>query len=187
MLADGSSEDELDLINTGEHLSPLEFHHFLDREDVVVVDVRNSYESEIGHFKNALCPKVETYKESLDIISNSVDKKKIVLMYCTGGIRCEKASAYLKQKGGFQKVKQLKGGIINYANTMKKLGEKSKFLGTNFVFDGRLTENITDDILSYCHQCGNPSNRVINCLNDLCHLLFIQCEKCGSEYKKYLF
>ena len=183
LVADGLTEDELDLTDIGEHLSPLDFHNFLDREDIVVVDVRNSYESEIGYFKKALRPKVETYRESLDVICDSIDKDKTVLMYCTGGIRCEKASAYLKQKGGFKNVKQLEGGIINYANTIKKSDKKSKFVGANFVFDGRLTEKITDDVLSSCHQCGNSSNTVVNCSNDICHLLFIQCEQCFDKYE----
>ena len=105
-----------------------------------------------------------------------------VLMYCTGGIRCEKASSYLLNHG-FKDVNQLNGGIIKYAHDIKKDKVDCKFIGKNFVFDHRLGENITDDIISNCHQCGNPSNRHLDCENQACHILFIQCEDCAEKYK----
>lgn len=100
-------------------------------------------------------------------------------MYCTGGIRCEKASAYYKHQG-FKNVYQLEGGIINYAKQIKEEGLESKFIGKNFVFDNRLGERITDDIISQCHQCGKPCDNHTNCMNDGCHLLFIQCDECKN-------
>jgi len=104
---------------------------------------------------------------------------KNLLMYCTGGIRCEKASAYFKHQG-FKNVYQLEGGIIEYARQVKEEGVESKFVGKNFVFDHRLGERITDDIIAQCHQCGKPCDNHTNCANDACHLLFIQCDDCKA-------
>ena len=104
-----------------------------------------------------------------------------VLMYCTGGIRCEKASSYLIHHG-FKDVNQLNGGIIQYANDIKVNNEKSKFIGKNFVFDHRLGERITDDIIGECHQCNVQSDMHVNCINQACHILFIQCGKCSKKY-----
>jgi UPF0176 protein len=147
-----------------------------------VVDFRNHYESEVGHFKGAITPDVETFRESLPIINEQLqdhkDDKNLV-MYCTGGIRCEKASAYFKHQG-FKNVFQLEGGIINYAKQIEEEGLESKFIGKNFVFDNRLGERITDDIVSQCHQCGKPCDNHTNCVNDGCHLLFIQCDDCKA-------
>ena len=181
ILADGL--DKLDLSKAGEHLSPEDFHAKLADEGVIVLDVRNHYESELGHFQNALCPDVKTFRESLPIIREQLrgKEKKEILMYCTGGIRCEKASAYLKERG-FDKVKQLEGGIIHYVQKMRQLKKKSKFEGSNFVFDDRLIERVDSKVLSSCHQCGSKSNRVVNCKNEICHLLFIQCDSCGAIY-----
>ena len=111
------------------------------------------------------------------------DKKGAnIIMYCTGGIRCEKASAYMLHQG-FKNVFHLEGGIINYARQIKEKGLKSKFIGKNFVFDERLGEKITDDIIAHCHQCGKPADTHTNCKNDGCHLLFIQCEDCAKTYE----
>lgn len=114
----------------------------------------------------------------IDHLKGQEDKK--VVMYCTGGIRCEKASAYFKHKG-FKDVHHLKGGIIQYAQEIKEQNLESKFKGVNFVFDERIGERITEDILSECHQCGKPCDTHVNCKNDDCHLLFIQCEKCAEK------
>jgi UPF0176 protein len=101
-------------------------------------------------------------------------------MYCTGGIRCEKASAYFKHKG-FKNVFQLEGGIIEYARQVKTLGLENKFIGKNFVFDERRGERISDEIIAQCHQCGSPCDTHVNCINEACHLLFIQCESCQEK------
>jgi UPF0176 protein len=154
----------------------------LDDPNTIVVDFRNHYESEIGHFKGAITPDVETFRESLPIINEQLKNHKVdknLVMYCTGGIRCEKASAYFKHQG-FKNVYQLEGGIINYAKQIKEENLESKFIGKNFVFDHRLGERITDDIVSQCHQCGKPCDNHTNCENEGCHLLFIQCDECKA-------
>ncbi|WP_309640046.1 rhodanese-related sulfurtransferase [Flavobacterium sp.] len=182
IVADGLNDETFDVTNIGVHLKAKEFNEILEDPNTIVVDFRNHYESEIGHFKNAITPDVETFRESLPIINEQLkdhkDDKKLV-MYCTGGIRCEKASAYFKHQG-FKNVYQLEGGIINYANQIKEEGLGSKFIGKNFVFDHRLGERITDDIVSQCHQCGKPCDNHTNCENEGCHLLFIQCDECKA-------
>ena len=144
--------------------------------------MRNHYESEIGHFKNAVTPDVDTFRDSLDLIEEDLrdhkEDKKLV-MYCTGGIRCEKASAYYKHKG-FKQVYQLEGGIIEYARQVEQLKLENKFKGKNFVFDHRRGERISEDIISNCHQCGKPCDTHVNCANEACHLLFIQCDECAE-------
>ncbi|WP_298222311.1 rhodanese-related sulfurtransferase [Flavobacterium sp.] len=182
IVADGLNDETFDVTNIGVHLKAKEFNQILEDPDTIVVDFRNHYESEIGHFKGAITPDVETFRESLPIINEQLkdhkDDKKLV-MYCTGGIRCEKASAYFKHQG-FKNVYQLEGGIINYAKQIKEEGLESKFIGKNFVFDHRLGERITDDIVSQCHQCGKPCDNHTNCENEGCHLLFIQCDDCKA-------
>ncbi|MES2411090.1 MAG: rhodanese-related sulfurtransferase [Bacteroidota bacterium] len=180
IVADGLNDETFDVTNKGIHLNAKAFNEILDDPNTIVVDFRNHYESEIGHFKGAITPDVETFRESLPIINeqlqNHKDDKNLV-MYCTGGIRCEKASAYFKHQG-FKNVYQLEGGIIQYAKQIKEEGLESKFIGKNFVFDHRLGERITDDIVSQCHQCGKPCDNHTNCENEGCHLLFIQCDEC---------
>jgi len=176
-------ENEYNMSQVGTHLNASEFNKALENPDAVVVDMRNYYESEVGHFHNAILPDVERSKELLPevkkLLQNNEDKE--VLLYCTGGIRCEKASSYLLHHG-FKDVKQLKGGIIQYAQDVKTENIDSKFIGSNFVFDQRLEERITDDIISKCHQCGNSSDTHTDCLNQACHILFIQCEKCREKF-----
>ncbi|MEZ0007332.1 UPF0176 protein [Flavobacterium sp. 28YEA47A] len=182
IVADGLNDDTFDVTNIGVHLKAKEFNQILEDPNTIVVDFRNHYESEIGHFKGAITPDVETFRESLPIINEQLkDHKedKNLVMYCTGGIRCEKASAYFKHQG-FKNVFQLEGGIINYAKQIKEENIESKFIGKNFVFDHRLGERITDDIISQCHQCGKPCDNHTNCENEGCHLLFIQCDDCKA-------
>jgi len=185
IVADGLDDSTFDASQGGKHLSAAEFNELTSMEDTVVVDMRNHYESEVGHFKGAITPDVETFRESLPIIKDMLEehKDKHIIMYCTGGIRCEKASAYYKHQG-FEQVYQLDGGIIEYTRQVKAQGLDNKFLGKNFVFDDRLGETISEDVISQCHQCGNPSDRHVNCANEACHLLFIQCESCGTKYKE---
>lgn len=182
IVADGLNDDTFDATNIGIHLKAKEFNDLLEDPDTIVVDMRNHYESEIGHFTKAIKPDVDTFRESLPIIEEQLSehkKNKKLLMYCTGGIRCEKASAYFKHRG-FENVYQLEGGIIEYTRQVKAEGLQSKFIGKNFVFDHRLGERITDDIVSQCHQCGRPCDNHTNCLNEGCHLLFIQCDDCAT-------
>jgi len=183
IVADGLADDAFDVTNVGTHVSAEEFNRRLESPETVVVDVRNYYESEIGHFERALLPQADTFREELpllvDLLKDSKDKQ--ILMYCTGGIRCEKASAYLKHNG-FQNVFQLYGGIIAYAEEVKEKGLISKFKGKNFVFDERLQETIGHQIISNCHQCDQASARHVNCANPGCHMLFIQCEACAKIF-----
>ena len=182
IVADGLNDETFDVTDIGVHLKAKEFNEILDDPNTIVVDFRNHYESEVGYFKDAITPDVETFRESLPIINEQLQnhkEDKNLVMYCTGGIRCEKASAYFKHQG-FKNVFQLEGGIINYAKQIKEEGLESKFIGKNFVFDNRLGERITDDIVSQCHQCGKPCDNHTNCENDGCHLLFIQCDECKS-------
>ena len=182
IVADGLDDDSFDPSNKGIHLDASSFNELTSDPNTIVVDMRNHYESEVGHFKNAITPDVETFKESLPIINDLLEKQKEknIVMYCTGGIRCEKASAYLKHQG-FENVFQLNGGIIEYVRQVRKQGLENKFIGKNFVFDERLGEKITEEPISVCHQCGNPSDRHTNCANDPCHILFIQCEACAEK------
>ncbi len=183
IVADGLNDDTFDVTNKGIHLKAKDFNELLDDPNTIVVDMRNHYESEIGHFKGAVTPDVETFRESLPIIEKQLEahkEDKNLLMYCTGGIRCEKASAFFKHKG-FKNVYQLEGGIIEYTRQINEQNIPSKFIGKNFVFDHRLGERITEDIISRCHQCGAPCDDHTNCANDGCHLLFLQCDSCKQK------
>ena len=184
IVADGLQDNEYDLSNIGNYLSAREFNRSMDQEDTILVDVRNQYESEVGHFEGAICPDVDTFKDSLPIIKKILKGRENdkILLYCTGGIRCEKTSAYLKHHK-FQNVNQLKGGIISYAHEVKSDNIKSKFVGKNFVFDNRMGERITNDVISKCHQCNESSDRHTNCKNQSCHILFIQCQKCNEKFQ----
>lgn len=180
IVADGLDDASFDVTNKGIHLGAKDFNHMLEDPNTIVVDFRNHYESEVGHFKGAITPDVDTFRESLPIIEEQLNdhkEDKNLLMYCTGGIRCEKASAFFRHKG-FKNVYQLEGGIIEYTRQVQAEGLESKFIGKNFVFDGRLGERITDDIIAQCHQCGKPCDNHTNCANEACHLLFIQCDDC---------
>ncbi len=183
IVADGLNDDTFDVTDKGVHLNAKDFNEMLADPNTVCVDMRNHYESEIGHFDGAVTPDVDTFRGSLDIIEEDLkDNKedKNLLMYCTGGIRCEKASAYYKHKG-FKNVFQLEGGIIEYTRQVKDEGVENKFIGKNFVFDHRRAERITDDVVSNCHQCGESSDEHVNCDNQACHLLFIQCAACSEK------
>ncbi|MDP2187107.1 MAG: rhodanese-related sulfurtransferase [Sphingobacteriaceae bacterium] len=183
IVADGLHDGDYDVTNVGRHLSAEEFNEALALPDTIVVDMRNHYESEVGHFEGAICPDVDTFREELPLVADMLqDKKdKKLLLYCTGGIRCEKASAYFKHLG-FEDVNQLHGGIIEYARQVTYKGLPSKFKGKNFVFDERLGERISDEVIAHCHQCGTPADSHTNCNNEACHLLFIQCDACAQKY-----
>lgn len=182
IVADGLPEDSYDLSQVGTHLTAEEFNKALEDGDAIAVDMRNFYESKIGHFEGAICPDSNTFKEELPMAVEALkDKKdKKLLLYCTGGIRCEKASAYFKHNG-FKDVNQLLGGIIAYAHEVEQKGLPSKFKGSNFVFDERISERITPDVLSECDQCDAKSDHYVNCANAACNLLFLQCEACGTR------
>tara|TARA_B110000902_G_scaffold175423_1_gene199105 strand:- start:547 stop:1602 length:1056 start_codon:yes stop_codon:yes gene_type:complete len=184
IVADGLPIDEYDVTNVGVHLDAKSWNDALEK-GATVVDMRNHYESEIGKFKGAICPNVETFKEELPEVKKMLEGKEDeqILLYCTGGIRCEKTSAYLKHHG-FQDVNQLHGGIIDYARQLDSDESlNNNFEGKNFVFDERRGERISDDVISSCHQCGDPFDTHVNCKNVNCNLLFLQCDNCKEKYE----
>ena len=185
IVSDGLPIDEYDVTNVGEHLDAREWNKAMEN-GAIVVDMRNHYESEIGKFKGAICPDVETFNEELPVVKNLLKGKedKKILLYCTGGIRCEKTSAYLKHHG-FKKLSQLHGGIIDYSRQLSQDSSlTNNFEGKNFVFDERRGERISNVTISNCHQCGNTCDNHVNCKNVNCNLLFLQCEICAKEYQK---
>jgi UPF0176 protein len=183
IVADGITDPAFNLNNIGTYLKAPEVNRMIQDPNTVFVDMRNHYEYEVGHFKNAIEVPSDTFKEQLPMAAEMLQehKNKNIVMYCTGGIRCEKASAYMKYKG-FENVFHVEGGIIEYAKKVKEQQLPSEFIGKNFVFDERLGERITDDIIAECHQCGEPCDTHTNCKNDGCHLLFIQCKKCAKAH-----
>ena len=183
IVADGLKEDIFDITSPADYLTVEQFNILTENPETIIIDMRNHYESEVGHFEGAWCPDVDTFREQLPMVIDRLkDKKdKPVVMYCTGGIRCEKASAYLRYHG-FEDVYHLEGGIIKYSRDAEEKGLPNKFIGKNFVFDERLHERITDDIIANCHQCGEPFDDHVNCKNKACNLLFIQCPKCAEKY-----
>ncbi len=187
IVADGLDDDSFDVTDTGAYLTAEEMNAYIEDPDAVVIDMRNAYESEVGHFEGAICPDVETFREELAKIPQTlrVHKNKKVALYCTGGIRCEKASAWLKHNG-FRDVRHLKGGIIDYAHQVRQKGLENKFKGKNFVFDERLGERIGDEIISYCHLCEKrKSDTHHHCKYAPCHVLFLGCEHCMEKRKGY--
>ena len=183
IVADGIDDPTFSMGNRGKYVNAEEMNKLLVNDDTIVIDMRNHYEYEVGHFVNAIEIPSDTFREQLPMAAEMMKEKKDknIIMYCTGGIRCEKASAYMMHHG-FKNVFHLEGGIINYANQVKEVGIESQFKGKNFVFDDRLGEKITEDIISKCHQCGAPCDTHTNCKNDGCHLLFIQCPSCAETY-----
>lgn len=179
IVADGIDDPSFNMAQKGRYVNAEQFNHLTLVPGTVVIDMRNHYEYEVGHFENAIEIPSDTFREQLPMAAEMMDadKGKNIIMYCTGGIRCEKASAYMLHRG-FRNVFHLEGGIINYVNQVKEKGLPNKFHGKNFVFDQRLGERVTGEIIARCHQCGNPADTHVNCINDACHLLFIQCEEC---------
>lgn len=183
IVADGIDDPTFNPSNTGKYLTADEYNKLSESSDTIVVDMRNHYEYEVGHFENAIQIPSETFREQLPMAVKMLekDREKKIVMYCTGGIRCEKASAYLRHNG-FNNVYHLEGGIIEYVNKARSNNLPLKFIGKNFVFDERLGERITNDVIAKCHQCNKPSDRHVNCANQECHDLVIQCDNCAQEF-----
>lgn len=183
IVADGITDPAFSMERKGRYVNAAQMNELLHDGNTIVVDMRNHYEYEVGHFVNALEVPSDTFREQLPMAVNMLENKKDsnIIMYCTGGIRCEKASAYMLHNG-FKNVFHLEGGIINYAREVKAADMESKFIGKNFVFDDRLGERITEDVIAKCHQCGKPADTHTNCRNEACHLLFIQCDECAAKY-----
>ena len=184
IVADGILDPDFDMANRGKYVNAEEFNRLTEDPETIVVDMRNHYEYEVGHFANAIEVPSDTFREQLPMAAEMLgdQKDKNIIMYCTGGIRCEKASAYMLHRG-FKNVFHLEGGIIHYANNVRKQGLDNKFRGKNFVFDQRMGERISDEVIAQCHQCGQPADTHTNCANQGCHLLFIQCEACAKTFQ----
>jgi UPF0176 protein len=182
IVADGIGDPAFSMANRGRYVDAAQFNELTNDPNTVVIDMRNHYEYEVGHFEKAMEVPSDTFRDQLPMAADMMkaDKEKNIIMYCTGGIRCEKASAYMLHKG-FKNVFHLEGGIINYVNQVKEKGLDNKFHGKNFVFDQRLGERVTDEVIASCHQCGKPADTHVNCVNDACHLLFIQCDECRQK------
>ena len=183
ILADGLVDDTFDVTNKGKHLKADEFNEMIQKDNTILIDMRNHYETEVGHFKGAITPDVDNFRESLPFIEDEIlegNADKNIVMYCTGGIRCEKASAWYKHRG-FKNVYQLEGGIIKYAHEIQAQGLPNLFVGKNFVFDERLEETISPHVIANCHTCGHPFDIHTNCANVACNVLFIQCEDCKKK------
>ena len=183
IVADGIDDPRFDMSKKGKYVDAESFNKLTSDPGTIVVDMRNHYEYEVGHFENAIEVPSDTFREQLPMAVSMLEenKEKNIIMYCTGGIRCEKASAWMVHNG-FKNVFHLEGGIIQYANKVKELDLPNKFKGKNFVFDGRLGEMVGDEVISRCHQCGAPCDTHTNCANEGCHLLFIQCKSCAGKY-----
>ena len=187
IVADGLDDKTFDTSNTGEYVTADEMNAYIENPDAVVVDMRNAYESEVGHFEGAVTPQVDSFREELAVITNELaDKKDVpIALYCTGGIRCEKASAWMKHNG-FSNVKHLKGGIIDYAHQIQEQGLPNKFKGKNFVFDERLGERISEEVIATCHLCKKEkADNHYHCKNLSCHTLFIGCDGCIEKKDGY--
>ncbi len=187
IVADGLDDESFDVTKTGEYLTAEEMNEYVDDPEAVVVDMRNGYESEVGRFEKAITPDVDTFREELKVIPEllKVHKNKKIALYCTGGIRCEKASAWLRHNG-FENVKHLRGGVIDYKRQVEEKKLPNKFHGKNFVFDERMGERISDEVISYCHLCSvTKSDTHIHCKNQACHVLFLCCDGCNARKRGY--
>jgi len=166
----------------GRYLSPKEFNDFVEDKEIIIVDARNDYEHKIGKFENALTFNIKTFREFPNALPELKKyKNKKIVMYCTGGIRCEKASALLKEEG-FNQVYQLEGGIINYINQYYESPD-SKFKGRCFVFDERLSipSGKNSGTISVCEMCHVPCGEYIRCMNTICDKLVIMCSECKEK------
>lgn len=183
IVADGITDPGFSMEKKGNYVNATRMNELLNNKNTIVIDMRNHYEYEVGHFENAIEIPSDTFREQLPMAVEMMkeNKDQTIIMYCTGGIRCEKASAFMLHNG-FKQVFHLEGGVINYARQARELGLDSKFVGKNFVFDDRLGERITPDIIAKCHQCGKQADSHTNCKNEGCHLLFIQCEDCRKKF-----
>ncbi|NGP43981.1 rhodanese-related sulfurtransferase [Bacillaceae bacterium SIJ1] len=171
---------------TGRYLEPEEFRKALEDDDVVIIDARNDYEYDIGHFRNAIRPDIKTFRELPQWIKENLadQKDKKILTYCTGGIRCEKFTGFLIDEG-FKDVNQLHGGIVTYGKDEKVQGEL--YDGKCFVFDERMSVPVNqkeDVVVGKCYHCGKAEDRYVNCANPECNRLYVCCEECEPKYRR---
>jgi len=177
-----SMKKDVDMTRKGKYVEPEEFLKGISDADVIILDARNNYEYNIGKFKNAISSEIKTFRdfpEFVEKFKNKVDKDKKIYMYCTGGIRCEKASLYMEDQG-FTDVYQLHGGIINFRQEIPDAGWEGKC----FVFDKRLVTKDSEEegIISECVTCGDNSDLQRNCKNVTCDELVVQCAKCQEKF-----
>jgi UPF0176 protein len=172
---------------TGKHLSPKEFFEAMQDDDVIILDARNTYEYDLGHFKNAIRPDVETFRDLPEWVRENLgdQKDKKILTYCTGGIRCEKFSGFLV-KEGFQDVSQLHGGIVTYGYDPEVKGKL--WDGKLYVFDERISVPVNrsgeEKVVGTCYSCGKPEERYVKCGNPECNKHLLMCEECEHEQKR---
>lgn len=179
----GVDPEKLTVAQGGTHLTPQQVHELLSEkpQDLVILDTRNDYESRIGVFKDAIVPPIKAFRDLPEYIDEHLDeyKDKRVLMYCTGGVRCERATAYLKQKGVAKEVMQIEGGIVRYVEKYPD----GFFRGKNYVFDRRVAVKVNDDVLTHCDLCPAKCDEYTNCLNASCNNHFIACPDCLKKYE----
>lgn len=178
----GIDPEKLSTKHTGVHLSPEKTHALIsEKKDLVILDARNNYEARIGKFENAITPDIETFRDFPNYIDENIEqfKNKEVLMYCTGGIRCERATAYLNEKGVAKQVYQVDGGICRYVEKYPD----GYFRGKNYVFDDRIAVPVNDDVLTHCDLCQKSADTYTNCVNTLCNKQFIACQECRKTHR----
>ncbi len=182
IVADGIVDEHFSMFNKGKYVNAVEFNNMVKDPSTLIIDMRNHYEYEVGRFKTAIEIPSDTFRDQLPMAADMFkeEKERNIIMYCTGGIRCEKASAWMLHNG-YKNVFHLEGGIINYINQVRALNLENHFIGKNFVFDERLGERISEDVIANCHICGTPCDVHVNCENSSCHLLFIQCDRCRED------
>lgn len=197
IVADHLEQENIDIDVSNTHqfaLKPEEWHERLEnanKDNVCIVDCRNYYESDIGRFESSKRMEIERFHESFDEIDRILkteDQNKELYLYCTGGVRCEKISAYVSQHTGFKKVNTLQGGINNYHKYIAKSGKQSLFKGKNYQFDnrnifGNKDQSVTDDILTHCEKCGTSSDVLRNCQNPVCNVLMVVCDDCHGKHQ----
>lgn len=180
----GLDTEKVTVKDTAIHLTPEQFHEMLNNysDDMVMIDTRNDYESRVGHFSNSLIPNTKTFREFPEFIEQQKDllKNKRVLMYCTGGVRCERASAFVKQATQAKEVYQLEGGIHRYIEKYPN----GHFRGSNYVFDARVTARVNNDILGTCDICSKQWDQYVNCVNAFCNKHFIGCPECVTRFEE---
>ncbi len=180
----GIDPEELTVADGGVHLTPEQVHELLQNkpDDLIILDTRNRCETAIGKFTDAIIPDIDTFRDFPKYVDEHAHeyKDKQVLMYCTGGVRCERATAYLKKKGIAKEVYQIEGGIHCYAQKFPN----GFFRGKNYVFDDRIALKINDDILATCASCTTPCDRYLNCRNALCNAHFICCDTCNESLQE---
>jgi predicted sulfurtransferase len=178
----GLDPEKITTKDGGIHLTPEQVHELLQNkpDDLVILDTRNNFESAIGTFEGAITPDIRYFRQFPEYVDNNLEqfKDKEVLMFCTGGIRCERATAYVNTKKVAKKVYQIQGGIHRYAEKYPN----GFFKGKNYIFDGRLALKVTDDILGSCLLCSKPCDDYTNCLNVLCNKHVITCAPCLKAF-----